>query len=108
MKPGSSLLGLLLALLGNVRGQSQNGCSGCYPVTPGVLAGIILGDLALTLFIALAVYYLARMVARPRGTAGAAGDASRKQRTTETESHYQELQGPRSDIYSDLNTQRRY
>ncbi|XP_028921193.1 TYRO protein tyrosine kinase-binding protein-like [Ornithorhynchus anatinus] len=95
-------------MFGNVRGQSQNACSGCYPVTPGVLAGIILGDLTLTLLIALAVYYLARMVSRPQGAAGAAGDASRKQRTTETESHYQELQGQRSDVYSDLNTQRRY
>uniref|UniRef100_F7EE63 TYRO protein tyrosine kinase-binding protein n=1 Tax=Ornithorhynchus anatinus TaxID=9258 RepID=F7EE63_ORNAN len=105
MKPGSSLLGLLLALT-PLPLHPLPGCSGCYPVTPGVLAGIILGDLALTLFIALAVYYLARMVARPRGTAGAAGDG-------ESQSHRPgvtapELQGPRSDIYSDLNTQRRY
>ncbi|XP_038622834.1 TYRO protein tyrosine kinase-binding protein isoform X2 [Tachyglossus aculeatus] len=108
MKPGSPLLGLLLVLLGNVQAQSQKDCSGCYPVSPGILAGIILGDLALTLLIALAVYYLARMVPLTRGAAGAAADVSRKQRTTEPESHYQELQGPRTDIYSDLNTQRRY
>ncbi|XP_066204831.1 TYRO protein tyrosine kinase-binding protein isoform X2 [Saccopteryx leptura] len=33
---------------------------------------------------------------------------TRKQRITETESPYQELQGQRSDVYSDLNTQRQY
>lgn len=36
-------------------------------VSPGVLAGIVLGDLVLTLLIALAVYSLGRMFPRGRG-----------------------------------------
>lgn len=38
-------------------------------MSPGVLAGIVLGDLVLTLLIALAVYSLGRLVSRGRGTA---------------------------------------
>lgn len=37
-------------------------------MSPGVLAGIVLGDLVLTLLIALAVYSLGRLVSRGRGT----------------------------------------
>uniref|UniRef100_A0A4X1TGY3 TYRO protein tyrosine kinase-binding protein n=1 Tax=Sus scrofa TaxID=9823 RepID=A0A4X1TGY3_PIG len=78
-------------------------CS-CSAVSPGILAGIVLGDLVLTLLIALAVYSLGRLVPRTRG----AVDVTRKQHIAETESAYQELQGQRSDVYSDLNTQRQY
>ncbi|KAM6223203.1 TYRO protein tyrosine kinase-binding protein [Rhynchocyon petersi] len=76
----------------------------CPSVGPGVLAGIVLGDLVLTLLIALAVYSLGRLVPRKRGAAEMTG----KQRIAETESHYQELQGQKSDVYSDLNPQRQY
>lgn len=41
----------------------------CSPVSPGVLAGIVLGDLVLTLLIALAVYSLGRVIPRGRGAA---------------------------------------
>nr|XP_048294442.1 TYRO protein tyrosine kinase-binding protein isoform X2 [Myodes glareolus] len=78
----------------------------CSPVSPGVLAGIVLGDLVLTLLIALAVYSLGRLIPRGRGRGTAEG--TRKQRIAETESPYQELQGQRPDVYSDLNTQRQY
>lgn len=37
-------------------------------MSPGVLAGIVLGDLVLTLLIALAVYSLGRLVSRGRGS----------------------------------------
>lgn len=40
----------------------------CPSVSGGVLAGIVLGDLVLTLLIALAVYSLGRLVPRGRGT----------------------------------------
>ncbi|XP_059237310.1 TYRO protein tyrosine kinase-binding protein isoform X3 [Mustela nigripes] len=79
------------------------GCN-CSVMSPGVLAGIVLGDLVLTLLIALAVYSLGRLFPRGRG----AVEVTRKQRITETESPYQELQGQRSDVYSDLHTQRPY
>ncbi|KAM5133875.1 TYRO protein tyrosine kinase-binding protein [Callospermophilus lateralis] len=97
------LILLLLTVAGLSPVQAQNECS-CSPVSPGVLAGIVLGDLVLTLLIALAVYSLGRLV--PRGRGAAAG--TQKQHITEMESPYQELQGQRSDVYSDLNTQRQY
>ncbi|XP_006171739.1 TYRO protein tyrosine kinase-binding protein isoform X2 [Tupaia chinensis] len=97
------LLPLLLTVGGLSPVQAQSECN-CSPVSPGVLAGIVLGDLVLTLLIALAVYSLGRLVPRGRGAA----EVTRKQRITETESPYQELQGQRSDVYSDLNTQRQY
>ncbi|XP_036895501.1 TYRO protein tyrosine kinase-binding protein isoform X1 [Sturnira hondurensis] len=98
------LLPLLLTVggLGPVQAQSECNCSA---ISPGVLAGIVLGDLVLTLLIALAVYSLGRLVPRGRGAVEA---VTQKQHITETESPYQELQGPRSDVYSDLNTQRQY
>uniref|UniRef100_A0A8D1G1N2 TYRO protein tyrosine kinase-binding protein n=1 Tax=Sus scrofa TaxID=9823 RepID=A0A8D1G1N2_PIG len=46
--------------------QAQRECS-CSAVSPGILAGIVLGDLVLTLLIALAVYSLGRLVPRTRG-----------------------------------------
>uniref|UniRef100_A0A2K6V3H6 TYRO protein tyrosine kinase-binding protein n=1 Tax=Saimiri boliviensis boliviensis TaxID=39432 RepID=A0A2K6V3H6_SAIBB len=112
------LLPLLLAVGGlcPVQAQAQSECS-CSAVSPGVLAGIVLGDLVLTVLIALAVYFLGRLVPRGRGASdgewtpthrSACLSATRKQRITETESPYQELQGQRSDVYSDLNTQRPY
>ncbi|KAK2501273.1 hypothetical protein MC885_018826, partial [Smutsia gigantea] len=104
--PSSRLL--LLPFLLTVGGlnpvQAQSECN-CSVVSPGVLAGIVLGDLVLTLLIALAVYSLGRLFPRGRGAVEA---VTRKQHITETESPYQELQGQRSDVYSDLNTQRQY
>ncbi|XP_029781887.1 TYRO protein tyrosine kinase-binding protein [Suricata suricatta] len=98
------LLPVLLTVGGFAPAQAQNECN-CSAVSPGVLAGIVLGDLVLTLLIALAVYSLGRLFPRGRGAAEA---VTRKQRISETESPYQELQGQRSDVYSDLNTQRPY
>ncbi|KAI5214256.1 TYRO protein tyrosine kinase-binding protein isoform X1 [Manis pentadactyla] len=98
------LLPFLLTVDGLKLVQAQSECN-CSVVSPGVLAGIVLGDLMLTLLIALAVYSLGRLF--PRGQ-GAVEAVTRKQHITETESPYQELQGQRSDVYSDLNTQRQY
>uniref|UniRef100_F6U8L7 TYRO protein tyrosine kinase-binding protein n=1 Tax=Monodelphis domestica TaxID=13616 RepID=F6U8L7_MONDO len=89
-------LALVLALL-LTPGES----SPCPAVGPGVLAGIVLGDLALTILIALAVYYLGRLTPSGRN----ASEASKKQRMAEAESPYQELQDHRSDVYSDLTPQ---
>uniref|UniRef100_A0A8C8YH66 TYRO protein tyrosine kinase-binding protein n=1 Tax=Prolemur simus TaxID=1328070 RepID=A0A8C8YH66_PROSS len=98
LEPSSRLLFLPLLL-------TVGECN-CASVSPGVLAGIVLGDLVLTLLIALAVYSLGRLVPRGRGAVEAV--TRKQQRMTETESPYQELQGQRSDVYSDLNTQRQY
>ncbi|XP_029064108.1 TYRO protein tyrosine kinase-binding protein isoform X3 [Monodon monoceros] len=100
--PSNRLLSLLtvggLSLV-----QAHADCS-CSSVSPGTLAGIVLGDLVLTLLIALAMYSLGRLVPRGRGPTV----VTRKQHITETESPYQELQGQRTDVYSNLNTQRPY
>ncbi|XP_013377996.1 PREDICTED: TYRO protein tyrosine kinase-binding protein isoform X1 [Chinchilla lanigera] len=61
------LLPLLLTVAGLSPVQAQSGCN-CSPISPGVLAGIVLGDLVLTLLIALAVYSLGRLVPRGRKT----------------------------------------
>ncbi|XP_029064089.1 TYRO protein tyrosine kinase-binding protein isoform X1 [Monodon monoceros] len=121
--PSNRLLSLLtvggLSLV-----QAHADCS-CSSVSPGTLAGIVLGDLVLTLLIALAMYSLGRLVPRGRGptvgewswpgmawdplrTSLAGRAVTRKQHITETESPYQELQGQRTDVYSNLNTQRPY
>ncbi|XP_051063408.1 TYRO protein tyrosine kinase-binding protein [Phodopus roborovskii] len=100
--PSCHLL-LLLAVGGFSPVQAQSECN-CSPVSPGILAGIVLGDLVLTLLIALAVYSLGRLIPRGRGAA----EGIRKQRIAEMESPYQELQGQRPDVYSDLNTHRQY
>ncbi|OWK15908.1 TYROBP [Cervus elaphus hippelaphus] len=104
LRPSDRLPSLLLTVGGLSLVQAQSECN-CSSVSPGVLAGIVLGDLVLTLLIALAVYSLGRLVPRGRGAAEA---VTRKQHITETESPYQELQGQRTDVYSDLNTQRPY
>uniref|UniRef100_A0A7N4NZP3 TYRO protein tyrosine kinase-binding protein n=1 Tax=Sarcophilus harrisii TaxID=9305 RepID=A0A7N4NZP3_SARHA len=52
-------LALILALLLTPGGELGFLCPG---VSPGILAGIVLGDLVLTILIALAVYYLGRLV----------------------------------------------
>ncbi|XP_024589763.1 TYRO protein tyrosine kinase-binding protein isoform X1 [Neophocaena asiaeorientalis asiaeorientalis] len=121
--PSNRLLSLLtvggLSLV-----QAHADCS-CSSVSPGMLAGIVLGDLVLTLLIALAMYSLGRLVPRGRGptegewswpgmswdplrTSLAGRAVTGKQHITETESPYQELQGQRTDVYSNLNTQRPY
>ncbi|KYO34927.1 TYRO protein tyrosine kinase-binding protein [Alligator mississippiensis] len=72
-------------------------CGGCPALGGGALAGLVLGDLVLTLLIALAVYCLATRCRPPPSS----GDV-KKPRAPEVESPYQELQGQRTEIYSDL------
>ncbi|XP_013207027.1 TYRO protein tyrosine kinase-binding protein [Microtus ochrogaster] len=105
LEPSRHLLFLPVFLtvggLSPVKAQSE--CS-CSSVSPGVLVGIVLGDLVLTLLIALAVYSLGRLIPRGRGRGTAEG---RGRRISEFEASL-ELQGQRPDVYSDLNTQRQY
>ncbi|XP_062995944.1 TYRO protein tyrosine kinase-binding protein [Elgaria multicarinata webbii] len=89
------LLGLAWTQLGTAAAQ-QAGVVGCPLLDPGAIAGIVLVDLLLTLLIALAVYYVAKRISQ-RQQAG-----NGNIRKTQPESHYEELQGHRLDIYSDL------
>ncbi|XP_074995554.1 TYRO protein tyrosine kinase-binding protein isoform X2 [Calonectris borealis] len=75
--------GLLLLLLLH--------CSSCLP-GPGPIAALVVADIVMTLLIAGGAYCLAG-----RSQRGAV-----KPRPPETESTYQELQGTRRDIYSEL------
>uniref|UniRef100_A0AC11CZN8 Uncharacterized protein n=1 Tax=Ovis aries TaxID=9940 RepID=A0AC11CZN8_SHEEP len=77
LRPSDRLLSLLLTVGGLSLVQAQRECN-CSSLSPGVLAGIVLGDLMLTLLIALAVYSLGRLVPRGRGAAeGAPGPEDR-------------------------------
>ncbi|XP_067411472.1 TYRO protein tyrosine kinase-binding protein-like [Emydura macquarii macquarii] len=95
-----ALLGLAWTLLGSV--NAQRDCTGCPNLSGGLIAGLVLGDLLLTLLIAVAVYFLASKIHRQRGALSSAQGNVKKPHIPELESPYQELQGQRSDIYSDL------
>lgn len=92
------LLGLASAQLGAV--QAQRDCGNCYHLSPGAIAGVVLGDLLLTLLIALAVYYVATCFYRRQL-------ASNDLKKPETESPYQELDARGLDVYCDLKNPRR-
>ncbi|XP_007440135.1 TYRO protein tyrosine kinase-binding protein [Python bivittatus] len=85
------LLGLTWPQLGAA--QVANDCGHCYQINPGTIAGVVLGDLLLTLLIALGVYYVVSCVYKRQATSND---------KTQHESPYEELQGRRMDIYSDL------
>ncbi|XP_070620226.1 TYRO protein tyrosine kinase-binding protein [Erythrolamprus reginae] len=85
------LLGLAWSQLGAA--QSANDCGHCFQINPGTIAGVVLGDLFLTLLIALGVYYVVSCIYKQQAT------GSDK---AQHESPYEELQGQRTDIYSDL------
>uniref|UniRef100_A0A8C8VGU3 TYRO protein tyrosine kinase-binding protein n=1 Tax=Pelusios castaneus TaxID=367368 RepID=A0A8C8VGU3_9SAUR len=95
-----ALLGLVWTLLGSV--NAQRDCTGCPQLSGGMIAGLVLGDLLLTLLIALAVYFLAGKIHRQQGATGSAQGNAKKPHNLELESPYQELQGQKMDIYSDL------
>ncbi|XP_058052278.1 TYRO protein tyrosine kinase-binding protein [Ahaetulla prasina] len=85
------LLGLTWPQLGAAQGA--NDCGHCFRIDPGTIAGVVLGDLFLTLLIALGVYYVVSCIYKQQAT------SSDK---AQHESPYEELQGQRMDIYSDL------
>ncbi|XP_041319180.1 TYRO protein tyrosine kinase-binding protein, partial [Pyrgilauda ruficollis] len=66
-------------------------CSGCLP-GPGPIAALVVADVIMTLLIAGGAYWLA----------GRGRRAPPKPRPPEQDSHYQELQGARADLYSEL------
>ncbi|XP_033928225.1 TYRO protein tyrosine kinase-binding protein [Melopsittacus undulatus] len=81
-------LGLLL-LMGLAAAEGD--CSSCLP-GPGPIAALVAADVIMTLLIAGGAYCL--------GGRGRRGEA--KPRPPEVEPTYQELQGPRGDVYSEL------
>uniref|UniRef100_A0ACB8FSU3 Uncharacterized protein n=1 Tax=Sphaerodactylus townsendi TaxID=933632 RepID=A0ACB8FSU3_9SAUR len=83
--------------------QAQGDCGNCYHLNPGAIAGVVLGDLLLTLLLALAVYYVATCFYQRQ----LASSELKKTRTAEMESPYQELDARTLDVYSDLKNPRR-
>ncbi|XP_064557582.1 TYRO protein tyrosine kinase-binding protein [Zonotrichia leucophrys gambelii] len=84
MAPPGTLGLVLLLLLAPGLAAAQSG--------PGPITALVVGDVILTLLIAGGAYWLAWRSHR----------APPKPRPLEPESHYQELQGARGDIYSEL------
>ncbi|XP_039181701.1 TYRO protein tyrosine kinase-binding protein isoform X1 [Crotalus tigris] len=93
---GFPILPILLGLTWPQLGAAQvaNDCGHCYKIDPGTIAGVVLGDLFLTLLIALGVYYVVSCIYKQQATS--------KADKAQHESPYEELQGQRMDIYSDL------
>ncbi|XP_059728916.1 TYRO protein tyrosine kinase-binding protein isoform X2 [Haemorhous mexicanus] len=85
--PGT--LSLVLLLLGLAAAQQE--CSG-WLLGPGPIMVLVAADVIMTLLIAGGAYWLAVRSHR----------APPKPRPPEQDSHYQELQGARGDIYSEL------
>ncbi|KAL7981180.1 hypothetical protein Chor_005414 [Crotalus horridus] len=48
--------------------QVANDCGHCYKIDPGTIAGVVLGDLFLTLLIALGVYYVVSCIYKQQAT----------------------------------------
>ncbi|KAJ1132349.1 hypothetical protein NDU88_010663 [Pleurodeles waltl] len=96
------LLGVLWAC-GGVQGQKD--CTECLQMNIGTISGIIIGDIIVTLLIALAVFLLASKINKKSKKSGRGGDIQK--RTTSyaegVEPTYQELQDHKSDVYSDLS-----
>ncbi|XP_041038564.1 TYRO protein tyrosine kinase-binding protein-like [Carcharodon carcharias] len=104
-KPGTSrilTLSLFLSCLlwGVVNGQ--NGCEDCYRIDAGVIAGIIIGDVMITIMIAMTIYYFARRGVTD-GTNGNELPQPTSKPKVDAESTYEELRGPEKGLYSELN-----
>ncbi|XP_015191971.1 TYRO protein tyrosine kinase-binding protein [Lepisosteus oculatus] len=95
----------LAGLLGPVVGQEN--CQSCYHLASGTIVGIIVGDIILTLLIALSVFcFVSRMkknhLEALQATKGNISMSASRKVKDDAESTYQDLQGVRNDIYSDL------
>ncbi|MGH0165907.1 UNVERIFIED_CONTAM: hypothetical protein FKN15_073297 [Acipenser sinensis] len=87
---------------GSVRGQ-QN-CKSCYQMDMGAIIGIIIGDIILTVLIALSVFCFANRINKSRLEAlkGKSDIKMKGKGSADKQSTYEELQRHRQDIYSDL------
>nr|XP_033770326.1 TYRO protein tyrosine kinase-binding protein-like [Geotrypetes seraphini] len=95
-----SIILCVLGILGIV--CEQRDCTSCYHMDAVAITAIIVGDIIITVLIALAVFFLARRLNAKNKDTGSM-QKNQKSGVTEAESHYQELQGHKLDIYCDLN-----
>ncbi|XP_029432994.1 uncharacterized protein LOC115076045 isoform X2 [Rhinatrema bivittatum] len=73
-------------------------------VSSGLILGIVLGNLMVLSLFALAAFCYIRKLKKEKKDGGASEEA--KPRSTETESHYQNLQSQTSHIYNSVRTQK--
>ncbi|XP_072324969.1 TYRO protein tyrosine kinase-binding protein-like isoform X2 [Scyliorhinus torazame] len=95
---------LFSLLLGAANGQ--NGCEDCYRIDGGVIAGIIIGDVIITIMIAMTIYYFARRGVNNAKNAKKLQISDNKSKL-EPESPYEELQGQDRGFYSELRLNRK-
>ncbi|XP_078063738.1 TYRO protein tyrosine kinase-binding protein-like [Mustelus asterias] len=78
--------------------SGQNGCEDCYRIDGGVLAGIVIGDVIMTVMIAMTMYYFARRSVK-HSNAGIEVQIPRNKSRLDTESPYEELQLSQRGLY---------
>ncbi|XP_067831511.1 TYRO protein tyrosine kinase-binding protein-like [Heptranchias perlo] len=101
---------LLLSCLALGAVSGQNGCEECYRIDGGVIAGIVIGDLAITVMIAVTIYYFARRGARKSNSGSTLPVQMTKKAKAdalETESPYEVLRGQEQGVYSTLKTNKK-
>lgn len=91
----------LILLLCSLILDSARGQTDCYRIDGGVIAGIVVGDVIITIMIAMAIYFFARRVKSTN--TGAETQMPRKKVKLDTESPYEELQLSQRGLYSELN-----
>ncbi|XP_066540061.1 TYRO protein tyrosine kinase-binding protein [Hoplias malabaricus] len=107
---------MALGLFGSAAAHQD--CGSCYQINMGMVIGIIVCDLIITLLIAISVYCFAtrqkkksRLHTRSNSCDPGKGklrqSSSRPKEVEITESPYQELYGVQSDVYNDLRQYRK-
>ncbi|KAM4652577.1 TYRO protein tyrosine kinase-binding protein [Discoglossus pictus] len=95
----SSFQALLLvsAILGAALGQDE--CGNCLRLDTGAIVGIVICDVIITVLIALLAYYVSTKIQRSKLE-------ERSKQNDGQEPTYEELQGQRLDVYTDLSHRR--
>uniref|UniRef100_UPI00398F8BD9 TYRO protein tyrosine kinase-binding protein-like n=1 Tax=Pristiophorus japonicus TaxID=55135 RepID=UPI00398F8BD9 len=108
--PTISTLTLLLSCLAWGAANAQNARDDCYRIDGAIIAGIVIGDVAITIMIAIAIYFFARRGAKTSDSGHSLPvpmNEKSKKDTEMTESPYEELRGPDRGLYSELRTGRK-
>uniref|UniRef100_A0A8C5QY29 TYRO protein tyrosine kinase-binding protein n=1 Tax=Leptobrachium leishanense TaxID=445787 RepID=A0A8C5QY29_9ANUR len=88
---------LLSAALGAALGQ--DGCGDCIRLDSGAITGIVICDIIITILIALTAYFVSSKIQRRKQIERNKCQKSEMQTNDRT---YEELQGPRTDVYNEL------
>ncbi|CAL1611370.1 unnamed protein product [Knipowitschia caucasica] len=83
--------------------DEQQDCSSCCHISLAVVVSIAVCDILLTIFIALSIFFVVRSHSNTKRELPDARTPSKEMSAEATESPYQELQGPQSDVYCELD-----